>query len=89
MATERQRKAARQNINKAQAKWHSMSSAQRARSQPNGRARKKPGMGGAGDFFHVKVRPKSDFVTFRTPDIDDWGHIERVAGKRPSGSWAQ
>jgi len=26
-------------------------------------------------------------VTFRTQDVGDQGHIERLAGKRESGSW--
>jgi hypothetical protein len=33
------------------------------------------------------VRSKQDFVTFRTQDVGDPGHIQRVAGKRRSGSW--
>jgi hypothetical protein len=36
----------------------------------------------------VEVRPGDDFVTFRTQDVGDPGHIQRVAGKRESGSWA-
>jgi hypothetical protein len=87
MATEKQRKAARQNIRKAQAAWQSMSHRQRARAQPEGRKRQKPGTGGEGDYFHVAVRPKEDFVTFRTQDVGEPGHIQRVADKRRSGSW--
>jgi hypothetical protein len=34
------------------------------------------------------VRPKSDFVFFRTQDVGHKGHIQRVAGRRKSGSWA-
>jgi hypothetical protein len=36
----------------------------------------------------VEVRPGDDFVTFRTQDVGDPGHIQRVAGKRETGSWA-
>src|SRR5690606_19027616 len=68
-------------------KWQSMSSAARSRSQPEGRSRTKPGRGGGGDYYHVAVRPKEDFVTFRTQDVGDPGPIQRVAGQRPSGSW--
>ncbi|WP_284735701.1 hypothetical protein [Dongia deserti] len=64
-----------------------MSSRARARSQPEGRARTKPGAGG-GAFFHIEVRPKSEFKTFRTQDVGKEGGIERVAGKRASGSWS-
>jgi hypothetical protein len=87
MATQKQRAAARRNIRKAQATWRSMSSRARARTQPEGRKRAKPGTAGGGDYFHVAVRPKQEFVTFRTQDVGDPGHVQRVAGKRGSGSW--
>ncbi len=50
--------------------------------------RAQPGSTGQGDYYHVEVRPKSDFVSFRTQDVGRKGHIQRVAGKRSSGSWA-
>ena len=87
MATEKQREAARKNIKKAQEKWQSMTPRQRALAQPEGRARTKPGRGGEGDYYHVGVRDKSDFETFRTHDIGDEGGLQRLAGKRSSGSW--
>jgi hypothetical protein len=87
MATAKQRAAARRNIRKAKAAWQSMTHRQHARAQPEGRRRKKPGTGGAGNYFHVGVRPKADFVTFRTQDVGESGHVQRVAGKRGSGSW--
>jgi hypothetical protein len=34
------------------------------------------------------VREGSDFETFRTDDVGDAGHLQRVAGKRATGSWA-
>lgn len=87
MASARQKSAARKNVRKAQQKWRSMSSRSRARSQSQGRARAEPGAGG-GDFFHIEVRPKSEFKTFRTQDVGRRGGVERVAGKRASGSWS-
>jgi hypothetical protein len=87
MATMKQRQAARKNIKKAQTRWRTMSSRQHAAAQPEGRSRQRPGAGG-GSFYRVEVRPKSDFVTFRTQDVGTKGHIERVAGKRSSGSWS-
>jgi hypothetical protein len=87
MATERQREAARQNIKKAQAAWRAMSHEQHARAQPQGRGRQKPGTTGEGQYYRIMVRPEREFVTFRTQDVGDPGHVERVAGKRPSGSW--
>ncbi|MBC7878850.1 MAG: hypothetical protein H7Y59_16890 [Anaerolineales bacterium] len=50
--------------------------------------RQKPGSSGMGDYYHVEVLPKSGFVTFRTQDVGTKGHIQRVTGKRASGSWA-
>lgn len=88
MATEKQIKAARQNIKKAQAKWRSMSSRQRARAQPEGRRRSKPGTKGGGDYYRVIVRPKEQFVTFRNQDVGKPGGLQRLSGKRSSGSWS-
>jgi hypothetical protein len=88
MATEKQRQAARKNIKKAQAKWQSMSSREHSRTQPEGRGRKKPGTTGKGNYYHIEVRPKDEFTTFRTQDVGEEGHVQRVAGKRESGSWA-
>lgn len=87
MATVRQREAAKQNIKKAQARWQAMSSRQRSRAQPEGRTRQKPGSAGMGEYYHIEVRPKGEFVTFRTQDVGRRGHIQRVAGERSSGSW--
>ena len=87
MATQKQREAARRNIRKAQATWQAMSHEQHARSQPQGRGRQKPGTTGEGDFFRIQVRPREEFVTFRTQDVGEPGHVQRVAGQRPSGSW--
>ena len=66
-----------------------------SRKSPNGKStksssngRKKPGSGGQGDYYHVEVREGDDFETFRTQDVGDVGHLQRVGGKRASGSWA-
>lgn len=87
MTTMRQRAAAKRNVHKAQVAWRSMSGRQRAAAQPEGRTRRKPGTGGQGGYYHVTVRPKKEFATFRTQDVGSPGHIQRVAGKRRSGSW--
>src|ERR671919_2003632 len=50
--------------------------------------RKKPGSGGQGKYYHVEVREGDDFETFRTQDVGDPGHLQRVSGRRASGSWA-
>lgn len=87
MTTNKQKKAAKQNIKKAQAKWKSMTHRQHALAQPQGRNRKKPGTTGKGKFFHIEVRPKSEFKTFRIQDVGKKGGLERLAGRRSSGSW--
>src|SRR5215217_6236173 len=88
MATEKQTQAAKRNIKKAQSRWKSMSQRQHAASQPEGRGRQKPGTTGRGNYYHVEVRPKSEFTTFRTQNVGEHSHLQRVAGKRSSGSWA-
>ena len=49
--------------------------------------RAKPGAPGGGKFFHIQVRPRTEFITFRNQDIGGPGGIERVAGRRANGSW--
>jgi hypothetical protein len=88
MATTKQREAARQNIKKAQAKWQSMSRRQHSLAQPEGRKRAKPGTQATGDYFRIVVRPKEQFVTFRNHDVGEPGGLQRLAGKRSSGSWS-
>lgn len=88
MASAKQKIAAKKNIKKAQAKWKSMTHRQHALAQPEGGARKKPGTTGKGDFYRIVVRPKEQFITFRNHDVGTKGHIERVTGRRKTGSWA-
>ncbi len=87
MATAKQRQAAKKNIKKAQGTWKSMSKRERSLAQPEGRGRAKPGTSGKGEYYHIEVRPKGEFTTFRTQDVGEKGGIQRVAGKRGSGSW--
>jgi hypothetical protein len=87
MATRKQTSAAKKNIRKAQAKWRGMTHRQHALAQPQGRSRQKPGTTGKGKFFRIEVRPKSEFKTFRIQDVGRKGGLERLAGKRGSGSW--
>jgi hypothetical protein len=49
--------------------------------------RAKPGSKGRGRFFHIQVRPKSQFTRFRVQDVGTRGGVERVAGQRSNGSW--
>jgi hypothetical protein len=49
--------------------------------------RAKPGAKGMGRFFHIQVRPNSQFARFRVQDIGARGGVERVAGQRSNGSW--
>ncbi len=88
MATGKQKVAAKKNIKKAQAAWKGMTHRARAIAQPQGRGRKKPGTTGEGKFYRIEVRPKSEFVSFRVQDVGKPGGLERVAGRRASGSWS-
>lgn len=63
-------------------KVHAPSKEKRAMSP-----RKKPGTTGEGNFFHIVIRPKEQFSSFRVQDVGAPGGLERVAGRRPSGSW--
>lgn len=87
MATTRQRAAAKKNIRKAQAAWRTISARAHVRAQPEGRSRARPGTTGRGEFFHIEVRPKSEFKIFRSHDVGKKGGLERVAGKRATGGW--
>lgn len=87
MTTQKQTAAAKENIKKAQKTWQNMSSRQRSLAQPEGKDRTKPGRGGEGDYYHIEVRPKEQFTSFRTQDIGREGHTQRVAGHKSSGSW--
>src|SRR6185503_5996264 len=77
------RMAAGKNIRKAEVKNERSSS----RSRSNGGERQTPGSGGTGKYYHVEVRDGGDFESFRTQDVGDPGHLQRVSGKRASGSW--
>jgi len=55
--------------------------------KPSSTRRAKPGARGRGGFFHIQVRPKSDFVFFRNQDVGARGGLERVAGRRANGTW--
>ncbi len=66
----------------------SSSSTRSEKGTRSGSSRSAPGSRGQGEYYHVEVRPGEDFVTYRTQDVGDPGHIQRVGGKRASGSWA-
>ncbi len=87
MATTKERTAAKRTVKKAQETQHSMSSRADARARPEGHKRRKPGATGGGEFFHIEVRPREEFETFRTQDVGQRRGIERVAGRRATGSW--
>lgn len=87
MATTTQQEAAKENIKKARKVWQNMSSRQRSLAQPEGRNRANPGTTGEGDYYHIEVRDKHQFTSFRNHDIGKPGGIQRIAGHRKSDSW--
>ena len=65
-----------------------MSEHEKSKAEPKGRIRAKPGSKKeTGDYYHVEVRDKNQFTSFRTQDIGRKGHTQRVAGRRDTGSW--
>ena len=87
MASEKQKEAARENIQKAQKKWQEMTPEEHDKSHPESRNRAKPGEIGGGDYYRIEVRPKTEFKTLRYHDVGGPGHIQRLAGQRENGSW--
>lgn len=83
MATEKQLEAAKQNVKKAKA-------ARRKRRDDESNPKQKQHASGSscdGEFYRIEVRPKEEFIIFRNKDVGNKGGIERLAGKRPGGSW--
>jgi hypothetical protein len=66
----------------------SQTASKKSASKSQGSRRQKPGSGGQGNYYHIEVRDGGEFETFRTQDVGDPGHVQRVSGKRASGSWA-
>jgi hypothetical protein len=87
MTSNKQKEAAKENIKKMQQRLQEMTPREHALAQPKGRKRAKPGTKGEGNYFRIVVRPKEEFTTFRYQDVGEKGHIQRLAGKRSSGSW--
>ena len=83
----RTKQSADKKITKPQAGRQSRASRASAATPPTGHRRAKPGASGEGEYYHIEIRPSSEFRTFRTQDVGKPGGIERVAGKRSSGSW--
>jgi hypothetical protein len=82
------RQAANRKIERVRSRYQLLNPRSFSLTPPEMRARKKPGSTGKGEYFHIEVRPKEGFVTFRTQDVGRRGHVQRVAGKRANGSWA-
>jgi hypothetical protein len=88
MPTTRKQTSTRKNSRAASSsRGHSNSSRKSTSSQAKGRSRAKPGERSSGSYFHIEVRPRRQFKTFRTQDVGKPGGIQRVAGRRSSGSW--
>ena len=54
-------------------------------TEPVSHRRAKPGAKGGGRFFHIEVRPRTEFVAFRMQSLGSG--VERLAGRRADGSW--
>jgi hypothetical protein len=58
------------------------------KSVPRQKTRQRPRRTGAGEYYHIEVLPRTDFVNFQTQAVGRRGHIQRVAGQRSSGYWS-
>jgi hypothetical protein len=89
MATEKKRDEVKQDPKSKkphkQAPSRQKSPASESGNKKSGSA--KPGSSGEGHYFHVGVQTSSGFETFRTQDVGEPGHIQRVAGQRSNGEW--
>src|SRR3990170_1369278 len=82
----RAERSAQLNINSTER--HAMRTASKSGTRRHSKKRRaKPGARGSGRFFHIQVRPKSEFVSFRNQDVGGHGGIERLAGRRANGAW--
>jgi hypothetical protein len=88
MVVTKQKITAKMDIKKDQAARQPMPPGEHSITQPEGRSRAKPGTKGEGDYYRIIIRPKEEFVIFRYHDVGKPGGIQRLAGKRSSGSWA-
>jgi hypothetical protein len=59
----------------------------KAKKTKTAKRRAKPGARGTGDYFHIQVRPRTEFVGFRNQDVGGRGGVERIAGRRANGTW--
>ncbi len=85
MATERKRDEVKQDPTSKKPRQQAPSRQKSPATAKSGS--KKPGSSGEGNYFHVGMQPSSGFETFRTQDVGEPGHIQRVAGKRSDGTW--
>src|ERR1700704_3293829 len=85
MTTARKRQAAKRNLRKPQRGGQGTSS--RARAQPAGRGRAKPGARSGGRVYRTEVAPERRFIAFRSHDVGEKGGVERIAGQRADRTW--
>jgi hypothetical protein len=85
MTTARKRQAAKRNLRKPERGGQGTSS--RARAQPAGRGRAKPGACSGGRFYRIEVAPARRFIAFRYHDVGKKAGVERIAGQRADRTW--
>ncbi len=86
MTTAAQKQIAGKMIRKTRVARQGMSFHQGAHTESDSQA--KPGTKGRGDYYRIVVRPSEQFTIFRTQDVGQPGKLQRLAGKRRSGTWA-
>jgi len=90
MTTARKRQAAKRNLRKPQRGGQGTSS--RARAQPAGRGRAKPGARSGDRFYRIEVAPARRFIAFRYHDVGKRGvssasrvNAQTALGTQPGG----
>jgi hypothetical protein len=87
MPTHKHKSVFRKNVAAARRAWERVGSPSRARPAAAARARVRANLRTGGDFYHVEVRPKGRFRSFRTEAVGRRAGIECISGRRPDGRW--
>ena len=87
MTTQKRREAAKNNIKKNQDVGQNMSTKERPLAKASEHAGEQPEFAKAGDYYHIGVRDKSQYQTFRTQKVADKDGLLQVAGQRSNAAW--
>lgn len=87
MSTKKQQPVTHKHTKEGQAMAENILHRKHSAKQTEKSPQKQSTIGGRGMFYRIEVRPDGEFKTFRTHDVGESGHVERLAGKRADGTW--